>query len=162
MPCCTSPVQPGQRDIWHRGAHVGQHITLGNSCAKDCTTPGFAGHNLIIIDFQGSEQQPLQRPCKVGGLAVAHCQGHGCAILALLQQAPQQAGQHWLGFRQGVEAGEGGPRGELLAAGNPLGHPCKRTCDCEKQCLFQQLVYTSEVEGWLAAVIMQPEETLMA
>lgn len=66
--------------------------------------PAWSGH-LLIVDFQGGEEQPLQGAGNVGGLGVAGGEAQGFLGLALLQEPPQQAGQHGLALRQGVEAG---------------------------------------------------------
>lgn len=68
----------------------------------------------------------------MGGLGVAGGQAQGFLGLALLQQPAQQAGQHWLALRQGVEAGvlSMGVRCGLLAgctAGHALCYACTPT-----------------------------------
>ncbi len=78
-------------------------------CSKGLgrAVPTGPGH-LLIVDFQGGEQQPLQRASKMGRLRVTGGQREGLLGLALLQEAAQQAGQHWLALRKGMETGIGG------------------------------------------------------
>lgn len=93
-----------------------------------------SGH-LVVVDFQRGEQEPLKGAREVGGVAVSSGKGQGFFGFALLQKAPQKAGQHRLALRQGLKAGVAAMRcatglGPSCTSGHALCHTCKHSPRC--------------------------------